>query len=280
MKSVKEISIKSFLEARGVRPTTDKGYYGLYRSPIREDANPSFRVDFRLNLWYDYGLGAGGSIIDLVMKLEQCDFGTAVKLLEGDSSLIRIPEIDYTKSEVSELAMTDIRMPEHPALARYMKSRGIRMELVGRHCEEIHYKVGGKKYFAIGFFNDADGFELRNAHFKGSISPKGITTYTTGSDSVLVFEGFMDFLSYLSLEQLIDPACDVVILNSVANLKKALPFLQMHGIIYTYLDNDEAGKRATEEISRLLPDTLRIDCSGRYADYKDLNEYLVAKPKR
>jgi hypothetical protein len=107
----------------------------------------------------------------------------------------------------------------------YLKERSINTDIAKRYCSEIHYSIAGKNYFAIGFPNDAGGGELRNWNFKGSISPKNITTYNNASDTVMVFEGFMDFLSYLSLKDNPSPTIDTAVLNSTANLFKAIPFL-------------------------------------------------------
>ena len=52
--------------------------------------------------------------------------------------------------------------------------------------------------------------------------------------SVMVFEGFIDFLSYLSLANNIHPVSDTVVLNSVVNLSKAVPFLNRHSVIHAF----------------------------------------------
>ncbi len=90
----------------------------------------------------------------------------------------------------------------HPALCRYLESRKIPFEIAEKYCKEVHYELYDKKYFAIGFQNNAGGFELRNAHFKGSSSPKDITFFEfPRAKEVAVFEGFFSFLSYQTLHQ-------------------------------------------------------------------------------
>ena len=79
---IKKVSIRAYLADMGIKPGTEKPHYGMYHSPLREDTNPSFKVDYRENLWYDFGTGEGGSIIDLVMKLHKCDNHEAMRLLE------------------------------------------------------------------------------------------------------------------------------------------------------------------------------------------------------
>ncbi|WP_417153167.1 toprim domain-containing protein [Rikenella microfusus] len=96
---------------------------------------------------------------------------------------------------------------------------------------------------------------------------------------MLVFEGFMDFLSYLSLKENPARPLNVIVLNSVANLDKAIPFLQRHQAVHLFLDRDEAGHMATAEIASRCPQSEVIDHSGFYLGYKDVNDYLRAKKR-
>jgi DNA primase len=82
MNTIKDINIKQYLNKKGINPKRDFQYYGMYCSPFREDVNASFKVDYRLNIWYDFGTGDGGSIIDLVMKMENCSFHEAANKLK------------------------------------------------------------------------------------------------------------------------------------------------------------------------------------------------------
>ena len=107
-----------------------------------------------------------------------------------------------------------------------------------------------------------------------------VTTYGGASntnstkESCLVFEGFTDFLSYLSLKNILAPQEDVIVLNSLSNLPKAMAKLKSYKEVHTYLDNDDPGKKATLTIKRSHPTV--IDQSAKYADYKDLNENLIS----
>lgn len=97
--------------------------------------------------------------------------------------------------------------------------------------------------------------------------------------SVMVFEGFIDFLSYLSLANNIHPVSDTVVLNSVVNLPKAVPFLSRHPVIHAFFDNDEAGRKATADLIRLCPRSEVIDQRHFYNGHKDVNDYLTARIK-
>ncbi|KAA6318264.1 hypothetical protein EZS27_031708, partial [termite gut metagenome] len=150
------------------------------------------------------------------------------------------------------------------------------LELANLYCKEIHYRINDRNYFGVGFRNDRGGYELSNpSGFKGCISPKEITTVRNNWDTCLVFEGFWDFLSYLTLQDMKQIKHDAVIFNSIANVSKAMGFIKMHKDIYTYLDNDEGGQRATRLIKEICPSI--NDRSAQYAGYKDLNDYLCGK---
>ncbi|MFV0398112.1 MAG: toprim domain-containing protein [Bacteroidales bacterium] len=283
MKNSNYISIKQYLENKGIHPVKDRGYYGMYLSPLRDDSNPSFKVDYDKDLWYDFGANEGGSIVDLVMKLENYSLTEAFRQLEDSFSFHRNDAPIVSSKQVnreSAIAITDIKPLTHPTLLEYLKERSINIDMAKQHSSEVHYSIANKPYFAVGFRNDAGGWELRNRYFKGSTTPKNITTINNGSDAVMVFEGFMDFLSYLSLKQNTSLTIDSVILNSLANLPKAIPFLQTHQTIHAFLDNDEAGKQAVQSLSPVCKEV--IDQSVFYRNYKDLNDYWRDKsnPKK
>ncbi|KAA6325535.1 hypothetical protein EZS27_025262 [termite gut metagenome] len=166
----------------------------------------------------------------------------------------------------------------HPALIDFVRERKIDWELANQYCKEIHYQINGRNYFGVGFRNDKGGYELSNpSGFKGCISPKDITTIRNNHDTCLVFEGFWDFLSYLTLQNVKQTKHDAVILNSVANVSKAMDFIKSHKDICTYLDNDEAGEKATQFIHSTC--STAYNRLTRYTEYKDLNDYLCQKPK-
>lgn len=275
IQDIKRIPIRDYLAQRGISPKQENARYGLYLSPLREEQNASFKVDYAQNVWYDFGLGRGGSIIDLVMEIEKCNFQQAVERLRNDnistSNLVTSPTLHTLPSGLQVLGDYPLR---HPALINYLAIRAIDTAIAKKFCREVHYSVGERNYFAIGFRNDYGGWELRSERFKGCSTPKHITTIDNGSDRALAFEGFMDFLSYLTIKRNDSPTCNIAVLNSVANAQKAVPFLARHRSIYTFLDNDDAGRKALAEIERLCPQSKVINQSDFYRGHKDLNDYL------
>ena len=154
--------------------------------------------------------------------------------------------------------------------------------LAKRECKELHFTNNGRPFFAIGFPNIAGGYEIRNSFFKGCIAPKDITHIRQQGeprDTCFVFEGFLDFLSFLTIRQQKSPdmPCtdwqDYVILNSTANTDKALYPLADYGHIHCMLDNDEAGRKAVEAIRQEYKWRVR-DASHLYSGHNDLNDYL------
>lgn len=171
------------------------------------------------------------------------------------------------------------------ALKSYLTSRGIDIEIGIRECREIHYTCHGKTYFAIGFPNIAGGYELRNLYYKGCIAPKEISVANTAKTalSCCLFEGFMDFLSYLTLvrQGKLLPPCrqpDLIVLNSVSNLSKALSRLKAYKEIYCFLDNDDAGRKVVELLREMNTATV-YNMMEAFPYYKDVNDLLRDKKR-
>ena len=83
----------------------------------------------------------------------------------------------------------------------------------------------------------------------------------------------MDFLSWRKLHPEIN--ADSIVLNSLALLPKIIPLITSYTSIECFLDNDEAGRKAFDQLKRSCPRI--IDGSVRYQNHKDLNEWLVAQ---
>jgi hypothetical protein len=170
------------------------------------------------------------------------------------------------------MELIGVQAVKHPKLLLYLSERGLQPSDVSPFLSEVYYRVSEKCFFALGFPNDAGGWELRNPYFKGCFSPKAITTIKgTDSHKLQLFEGFMDFLSWRKLHP--EEQAYSIILNSLTLLPKLIPSLHPYPIIESLLDNDEAGDRATKQLFGAgLPVK---DMRACYAPYKDINEYLI-----
>lgn len=163
-KAINKFPIREYLASRGIRPAKDRSYCGLYHSPLREDHMPSMKVDYDKNLWIDYGAGEGGTLIDLVMHMERCDAGEAMRRLEqwiDGGPISSFIGKNTAPQRPPSIVVERVRPLENPALLDYLMERGIDLDTARMHCSEVHYRVADKSYFAVGFRNDAGGWELR-----------------------------------------------------------------------------------------------------------------------
>lgn len=272
----KQIRIEDYLFRIGIMPIKERGHNLWYKSPFRNESEPSFKVNRSINQWHDFGSGKKGNIIDLAMKLHNTNsVSEALQAIEQAVPIISTSSFYFRQQDVLKRMENVIVQPlAHPALIQLLNERKIPIKLAQKYCKEVHYTLNGKSYFAIAFLNDKGGYESLNPYFKGCIPPKEITTIDRKTTSVHLFEGFMDYLSLLTL-QAKQADVSAVVLNSVTNIEKAIVFLSKHTLINAFLDNDEAGKQAFQKLQKLnLP---IVDISKRYAEFKDVNDYLCGK---
>lgn len=276
VRQMREIPIADFLNAMGIYPTKEKGNVLWYSAPYRMERRPSFKVDINRNVWFDFGIGKGGDIFDLAGEfIGSKDFLLRAAFIARNGAY-PLPIIEHPqRNEEKEPVFNDIwvRPLQDTRLLGYLEERGINAHVAIPNCEEVRYRVRGKRYYAIGFRNDAGGLELRNRIFKGCIPPKDISLKRNGSDVCAVFEGFMDCLSAMQIGTI---ASDWLVLNSVSNVEKAVKALQGYERIECFLDNDDAGRRTFQRLRADLGKKV-FDRSSLYADHKDLNEFLLSK---
>lgn len=284
IQEAKQIRIADYLQSQGYTPVKQQANSLWYKSPLREETEASFKINTELNQWYDFGLGKGGNIIALAEELYASDYVPYLlnKIAEQAPHIRPVSFSFRQQASESSFQQLEVRELTHPALLRYLQERGIDTELVRSECKELHFIHNGKPYFAIGFPNVAGGYEVRNRFFKGCIAPKDISHIRQQGEpreKCLVFEGMMDYLSFLTLRMKNCPTMpnldgqDYIILNSVANVSKAIDVLHGYERIHCLLDNDEAGRNAYLELAREFDGHI-CDFSDNYNGHKDLNDYL------
>ena len=280
IKEIKSIPLASFLSRLGHEPAARKGTRLWYKSPLRQEHTPSFKVDTTLNCWYDFGLGRGGNIIDLAAELYQStDLRHILRCIADSYPVPSVPTVASSfapRHSAPSMEQFEVVPLEHRALVAYIQERGIPAHIAKAKCKEAHYCVNGRFYFAVAFENVSGGWELRNRYFKGCRGRKDISylpwVRDDPSTECAVFEGFIDYLSALTLG--IISGTDAIILNSVVNVNKGIPYLKDYTTINCYLDNDTAGRTALTELTALYGTTV-IDRSTLYSEFNDLNEYLT-----
>ena len=288
LSAIRRYPITAYLESKGITPVRWLASYAMYRSPLRDEHHPSFKVDTEKNLWIDYAEGCGGSIIDLYMRLEGCTLPEAIRCL--GQMIFGRTKSDYPRTEAHRhtaertdggrklIGISD-DLPPH--LQEYLtKERCIDLGRAQPFLRCVRYEVRGRKYEVIGFANASGGYELRGTGlFKGTLAPKDITPiFPDGRQPVCLFEGFMDFLSFLSMKEKVDSHC--LVMNSVASVGRCICYLREQHItaLRAFLDNDDAGKRT---LSAVIDAGFQVeDMSVHYRGCKDLNEFHVSRVRR
>ena len=284
---IKRYPIVEYLERKGIKLVRKTPTYAIYRSPLREETQPSFKVDTEKNLWIDYGEGRGGSIIDLCMRMEGCTLSEAIRRL-GQNAPVNdtysflndfVPNNSQPMMAINGARrLIEISDTLPPHFQEYLtKVRCINLEKAMPFLKCISYEVRSRLYQAIGFANLSGGYELRDDKtFKGTIAPKDITPiFTDRAEPVCIFEGFMDFLSFLSMKEEITNHC--LVMNSVSNVARTIRYLNDRHLthIRAFLDNDEAGRRAVQDFMKAGFHVK--DMNIHYKDFKDLNDFHVSR---
>lgn len=286
---IKATPILSFLARIGINPVRNYADYALYHAPYRSDIHPSFKVSKRKNRWYDLATMESGDIIDLGKLI----YGTT-DIVEVIRRIHSFENVAFQRPSVVKqqpvsnnpyAPFRDVRpqqLTQQPLLS-YLATRCIDMEIARKYCVELHYTFGARHYYALGFENVRHGYEARNISFKGCVGPKDISLIRQDKNNVdiTVFEGFMDFLSYLTFNKRgdmlgITGSMDFLVLNSVSNLRRAMSWLEHYQTVTCCLDNDDAGRRAVDMLGEVRDGV--FDVSDVYKGYKDLNDFLRKKP--
>ncbi len=300
-KDAKTIPISDYLSREGVNPVKQRKSGGelWYSSPLRAgDSNPSFTINTEHNIWYDHGLAIGGTIIDLICTLENATVKESLAILDSSglspgtpidlSYFAKLPSFSEKaglagkKEKVGESTFeikseTDIR---NPALLQYLDSRCIDHDIAGRYLKEIRFCSRGKigEFFALGWPN-GDGYETRSSIFKGFVGTRKDISRIGLADgkSLSIFEGFFDFLAFLTYYKIKDFQNAAIILNSTSLRKRTLEEIDYYDFskVYLFLDNDVAGNDCKDFFQLAIEDVEVVDKSNLYAGYKDFNEMTI-----
>lgn len=295
IEQAKRIPLGDILLILKSKLTQQKNGESWYLSPFRNERTASFQVREKLNIWYDFGLGKGGDSIDMVrIYLETQGVGSSVpdalrwlKNMMGYAPRIRPVLIKERQKPAPKLSIVHSKPIEHTALVKYLESRGIPLALAKRHLVQVTLKnkETGKTSFALAMRNESGGHEIRNKFFKGSIGRKDISVIRglqPKPDGLHIFEGMLDYLSAVMQEEGWAFKDDSIILNSISIIQKATGYIYEYGyrVCYTWMDNDEAGKKATASLAAYLKtqeNLLHRPMNDKYGDHKDVNAWHMHK---
>ena len=271
---------------------SDRHQGDMFYFPFRNEVSPSFHINHKANVWYDHGTGVGGGVLDLVRLLTNCsvreglDFLASVKGVIPESVNVT-RESSQTQKEPMINIIKTYSPVENETLKAYALNRCISSDILNRYCQEVVYEIKGKRnhrFHAIGFPNCEGGYVLRSTRQKRCtgnaptwIDSNEKVSDVKSADTLYVFEGFMDFLSWKMMDEFTFDRYDCCVLNSVTNLGKIIAKVAEYDTVKTFLDNDDAGLRAFSQLAQALEttDVSISEMSGLYDGYKDLNEMLV-----
>lgn len=275
-KQFNSIKLEEVLVSLGHHPTKQNEKEAWYLNPFSTEIQASFKLNKRNNVWYLHSEGIGGNNIDFMKKYLNASIKEVLTWAEQQNfSSFQHQNNSNPKQEAlaNNYTIVEVKDVQHPALLEYLKSRKVENQTT--YLKEIHYQINDKSYFGIGFKNDSGGYEIRNKYSKICLGKKDISTIKNGEESLRIFEGFFDFLSFKNLEDnLQKKPSDYIILNSVSMIPKIKNLIQNYQKVELYFDNDNAGNRAVEMIKDAGENI--EDCRILYKNHKDLNEFLMS----
>lgn len=251
--------------------------------------------------WFSRGIG-GRSALDYLIKVEGMEFTEAVRLITncmGDRTIIRASKNTTPKEKV--LILPKANQNNNNAI-NYLKSRGIDKDIIN-YCIEtgrIYESYPNHNVVMLGFdkYGTARYANLRGigTDFKGEATGSdkrfSFSISTEKSDTVHVFESAIDLLSYATMLKMNGQKWDEHHLLSLAGVYRpgkelknsSFPlalkqFLSEHSEIkkiHLRLDNDYAGRIATEALKQILSEKYEVE-SYPPKRGKDYNDWLCLK---
>ena len=276
-KQFNTIKLEEILVSLGHHPTKQNEKEAWFLNPFSTENQASFKLDKRNNVWYLHSEGIGGNNTDFMIKYLRASVKEVLEWAEKQNfSSFQLQNGIYSKKITQNYAITEIKELQNVNLKNYLHQRGL-SQVVHPLIKEVHFTIGEKNLYAIGFENLSGGWELRNSFYKGSLLKKDISVINMNNQienkNVVVFEGFIDALSFVEMKPFYNG--DILVMNSISLLNKTKDHLKNYSEVHLFLDNDKAGETCKNSILKSFPEAK--DHSEIYALHKDLNDYLQFK---
>ena len=278
-KQINQIPLTQVLDNLGIKPTKQRNKDVWFFSPFREEKTASFKINLANNKFHDFGNGSKGTVVDFWCEYKCCNVKTAIKEISNIFSFpeqVNIPRARIIGKNVKQSKPHFKILESKPlsinSLKGYLSQRGLSHKVYS-YIMEVDYENNGRKYFAVGFKNDLDGYELRSLYFKGCSSKTITSLIKDDSSTLILFEGFIDFLTYIERTEANEANESFIILNSLAMIQKAKPYFSKYDKVKLFLDNDQAGLGVAEELISEFSNI--IDKSSTYSSFKDYNDFHV-----
>ena len=283
-KQFNSIKLEEVLFSLGHHPTKQTEKEARFLNPFANENHASFKLDKRNNIWFLHSEGIGGNNTDFMQKYLKASVKEVLEWTENQNfSSFQPQNVFHSKNPKKNYIITEIKQFQNENLKNYLHQRGL-SQAVYPLIKEVHFTIGEKNLYAIGFENLSGGWELRNSFYKGSLIKKDISILNFNNESqnqnetgkrIAVFEGFTDALSFVEMKPFFNG--NLLVMNSISLLNRTKEYLQNYSEIHLFLDNDKAGETCKNSILKSFPEAK--DHSEIYALHKDLNDYLKSKKK-
>ena len=252
-------------------------------------------------MWWSHGFG-GRSALDFLIKVRDVPFRDAVTIIVEEQEY-KTPVLYAKKPTEKEkkLMLPERNLTDNRVIS-YLRSRGIDSELIKtcikkgmlyedifHNCVFVGFDENGKPRYASIRATDGKSDEKREA--PGSNKQYSFRIMHP-SDTLHVFEGAIDLLSYMTLTKLTDgkwtrdamvslggvavSKCNNCTLKVPIALQSAIENMNDLKKIILHLDRDAAGRTASKEIMAALQDKYEVlDQPPKYG--KDYNDYLIMR---
>ena len=279
-KQFNSVKLEEILVSLGHHPTKQNEKEAWFLNPFYTETQASFKINKNLNYWYLHSEGIGGNNVDFMKKYLNASVKEVLEWAEKQNFSSFQPQnsIQKQNSLKQNYQITEIKELQNENLKKYLHQRGL-SQIIYPLIKEVHFTIGEKNLYTIGFENRSGGWELRNSFYKGSLLKKDISLINlnnqTENKNVAVFEGFTDALSFVEMKPFFNG--DLLVMNSVSLLNRTKEYLKNYSEINLFLDNDKAGETCKNSILKSFPEAK--DHSEIYTLHKDLNDYLLSKNK-
>ena len=281
-KQFNSVKLEEILVSLGHHPTKQNEKEAWFLNPFYTETQASFKINKNLNYWYLHSEGIGGNNVDFMKKYLNESVKEVLEWAEKQNfSSFQQQNVIHSINSKPNYQITEIKKLQNEHLKSYLHQRGL-SKVIYPLVKEIHFTIGEKKLYAIGFENFSGGWELRNPFYKGSLLKKDISVIKLNNESqnqnetgkrIVVFEGFMDALSFVEMKPFF--IGDLLVMNSISLLNRTKEYLKIYPEIHLFLDNDKAGETCKTSILKSFPEAKNH--SEIYALHKDLNDYLKSK---
>lgn len=296
----KSVDLISVAEALGFHPKKVGSYYTLKEMDSIRIYNRTHW--FRWSRQYDKGQN-GGSQIDFLRVFAGLDIKESVfwlldfagyRKITGDETPKKLRhQVDVNRQQQKE--RKSFQLPKLAANNSYlyqylMEDRGIRKEVIdyfvlqgliyeSQHYHNIVFK-GNDKDGVTRFASMRGVFDRQGKSFKcdveGNDKRYGFNTVNQSNHEIVVFEGAIDLLSYVDIYDDFETNKLALGMVSDAPLEMFLSENPQITSIRFCLDNDEAGRKATESLlEKYYGLGYEVEDFPPPKGYKEYNEWLV-----